>query len=401
MDDNVAVVLSGGGANGAYEVGVLKALLEGSSCSTGYRPIDPGIFTGTSVGGYNATVMASQPGVPMRLKAEHLERLWVTEIANTLTNCGNGVYRVRGLPFQFLDPGCLAHPVKSLLHFGKDVAELSAFGLAKGIEFATSHANLQSRLISLVDIGAFVEEQPFLELVHRTIDLDSLARSARKLTIAASNWSQGTVRLFSRQEITGDIGLSAVVASASLPGLFRPVKIQGDQFVDGGVLANTPLLPAIADGADVIHVVLLDPLIDSIQLPPLPSTADVVYLSTAIIWAARLREDARRIGAINDTLDLLLRRLPEEAKEEARHQDRDMNRSFLEVGRRVYERHRAQRPYRFLDVHVYRPDSLLGGGAGLLDFDANRLGNLIERGYSDTVHHDCRANGCVLGRSAA
>jgi NTE family protein len=47
-----ALVLSGGGAYGAFSVGVIKALFAGRSPSTGYQPLQPGIFTGTSVGAF-------------------------------------------------------------------------------------------------------------------------------------------------------------------------------------------------------------------------------------------------------------------------------------------------------------------------------------------------------------
>ena len=50
-----AIILSGGGGYGAYEVGVLKALLTGKSPTTGFEPLVPDIMTGTSVGAYNAT----------------------------------------------------------------------------------------------------------------------------------------------------------------------------------------------------------------------------------------------------------------------------------------------------------------------------------------------------------
>ena len=54
-----AVILSGGGANGAYEVGVLKALFRGESASTNHRPLKPEIFAGTSIGAFNAALIVS------------------------------------------------------------------------------------------------------------------------------------------------------------------------------------------------------------------------------------------------------------------------------------------------------------------------------------------------------
>jgi len=107
-------VLSGGGAKGAYEIGVMKALYNGASPATGFRPLEAEVFTGTSVGAYNATFMASRP----RQDADAiktLETIWRTRIANTSEGCGNGIFRIRGLPLQGLDIGCLRRPVEDIV----------------------------------------------------------------------------------------------------------------------------------------------------------------------------------------------------------------------------------------------------------------------------------------------
>jgi len=52
-----AIILSGGSANGAYELGVMEALL-GKHC-VHCRDVEPTVFTGTSVGCFNAAVLAS------------------------------------------------------------------------------------------------------------------------------------------------------------------------------------------------------------------------------------------------------------------------------------------------------------------------------------------------------
>jgi predicted acylesterase/phospholipase RssA len=56
------LVLSGGGAFGAYEVGAIKALYSGHSRATAGAPLDPDIFVGTSVGNFNAAVLAMNKG---------------------------------------------------------------------------------------------------------------------------------------------------------------------------------------------------------------------------------------------------------------------------------------------------------------------------------------------------
>jgi NTE family protein len=390
------VVLSGGGANGAYEVGVLKALLHGASPATGYRPIDPEVYTGTSVGAYNATIMASRPGKPATAVAEELEAIWLDRIANSLQTCGNGVFRVRGAPFQGFDPGCLLHPVRSLVELGQDAAVLTAFGMVKGAQFATSDAPLKSRLLSLVDLDAFVSESPLRQLLAETVNLDDLRRSAKRLTIATSDWEHGILRLLSKEEIAGPVGTDGVLASTALPGIFRPVAIDGVPYVDGGVLLNTPLKPAIRDGADTLHIVFLDPLVRNIALTALPSSLDTFYRLFAIIWAANVRRDLLQAEMVNRLIDLLGR---EDLSELAGPELKRLLRAGPGIFRHLIE---GGQPYRQLTIHIYRPATDLGSGEGVLDFQRRRLAGLVAMGYRDAVHHDCEAAGCVRpGRTSA
>lgn len=395
MTGQTGVVLSGGGANGAYEVGILKALIHGASPATGHRPIDPDVYTGTSVGAFNAALMVSRPGTPAAAVIAELEDLWLNRIANSLLSCGNGVFRVRGLPFQGFDPGCLLRPFETLAHLGQDAAVLSAFGLIKGAQFLASEAPLSSRLLSLVDLDAFVSESPFKGLLAETIDLEGLRRSPKQLIIAASDWRLGVLRLFSQREIADVVGTDAILASAALPGIFPPVRLDGEPFVDGGVLLNTPLKPAIDHGAETVHVIFLDPLVRNIPLEVLPSSLDTFYRLFAIIWASNMRKDILIAEGITRTLELL-ETVGADPPDDAAPA---VARSFLQMGWRVYQRVVQGSSYRKVTVHVYRPASALGEGEGVLDFHRERLASLVEMGYRDAVHHDCEASGCVrVGR---
>src|SRR5260370_40995152 len=98
---NTAVVLSGGGANGAYEVGVLKALLRGQSPATRFKPLDPEIFSGTSIGAFNATVLASRMPAEGSRTIDHLEDIWLNLIPQFENTGHNHVFRFRGDPLPF------------------------------------------------------------------------------------------------------------------------------------------------------------------------------------------------------------------------------------------------------------------------------------------------------------
>ena len=66
--DKSALVLSGGGAYGTYEVGVIKALFEGNCPSTSGVRLDPEVDSGTSVGNYNAVFLAMNGGRSVRVE---------------------------------------------------------------------------------------------------------------------------------------------------------------------------------------------------------------------------------------------------------------------------------------------------------------------------------------------
>jgi len=114
-----AVILSAGGANGAYEVGVLKALFEGESPATDYVPLDPGVFAGSSIGAYNAALMVSQldgedPAI------EYLEHVWRDLIPSDGTD-RNRVFRYRLNPLDLFGGYALVDAPRRVRDAGTDV----------------------------------------------------------------------------------------------------------------------------------------------------------------------------------------------------------------------------------------------------------------------------------------
>src|SRR5437016_4637556 len=121
-----AVVLSGGGAYAAYEVGVLKALFAGHSPATGFIPVVPDIYTGTSAGAVNAAFLVSQARLDAAQSVQALEQVWLTRLAGGADGCSNGVARYRLDPFTVLDPKCfLSAPNLVLSQIGDDLAFLA------------------------------------------------------------------------------------------------------------------------------------------------------------------------------------------------------------------------------------------------------------------------------------
>jgi NTE family protein len=350
-----AVVLSGGGAKGAYEVGVLSALAAGASPATN-RPIAPVIFSGTSVGSYNATFLATQTG-DFATRVARLVATWHDRIANGDDHCGNGVYRIRGLPFQGLSRGCFSHPLQALTELAHDGVVLTQAAVNRGIAIARSQLPPLARLAETFDLTAIFSSSPLQQLVQETLDPRRLI-GGLELRVVATNWQAGGSAVFTGTDIAGAVGTDAVLASAAIPGIFTPVVIAGIPYVDGGVEATTPIGPALAAGARLLHVIYLDPHLSAIPLPAVPDTFETIYRLYALLVSSNFN---RVLSALS----------------------------------------RAARPLGEppLVIHRYRPGNDLGGLAGLVDFRLNAIEGLIAQGYADAVAHDCRASQC-LGVSA-
>lgn len=386
-----ALVLSGGGALGAYEVGVMRALTLGESPVSGFRPLDFGAFSGTSVGAYNATFMASRRALGGPHAIGELESVWRQRIANTMTSCGNGVFRIRGAPFQFLDPTCLLHPLQNLVALARDSVPLTEGFLAQAAKFATSEQTLQVRLIESIDISAFISVAPLDALVADTIDVDALGAAAGRLAVVASDWQRGTPVVFDNEDLAHRYGRQPILASMALPGLFPPVKIDDSLFVDGAVTMNTPLKPAIEEGADVLHVVYVDPLIEDLPFPEVPSTADSFYRLYLILVADKVTTDLGTAATINAMLLGGGVRELWEAFSEILNQLDEIPPHF-----RAIQRMAAGVDYRPLEIHKYRPRGDGGNAVGLLDFQEEAVDRNIARGFADASRHDCIAEGCIL-----
>ena len=392
IDPSQAVILSGGGAYAAYEVGVLKALLTGECPSTGYESLNPGVMTGTSAGAINAAILASYPEVDICALARFLEEVWVEGVGEDPERCGGGAFRFRGDPLRYLDLRCLARdPAGSAADLADDGAFFAQYLFRRGVQFLVSAGSVENRALRLFDVSAFVSSEPIQALLRQVISLEGIRRSERKLRIVATNWETGKVRTFVNGEMTDDDGFLIVRGSAAIPGFFRPINVQGHPYVDGGVLMNTPLNCAIDAGATELHVVYIDPDVENIPLQRLESTIDVFDRLLLITWAAKTNEDIDTARWINDGLDVI-----ERAGRGGDLSGGDL-RAFIRVAGQIEQRMRAGTPYRRLTILRYHPHDVLGGGAlGLLDFRRDRIAALIERGFRDALDHDCEQSHCVL-----
>jgi predicted acylesterase/phospholipase RssA len=388
-----AIVFSGGGAYGAYEVGVMKALSTGESPATADKPLDADVFTGTSVGNFNAAVLTMLPGNAADA-AKRLEQIWLYEIADRGGARGNGVYRIRGNPPGYLENTGFKNPFEPLFKAAGDAAYLGAQWAMRATQFMTSSGALSNRALGLIDVSAFISVDPFVEMLQRTIMPARIRVSPKILRIIATNWDTGEVKVFTNKDITDEDGRAAIMASASIPGVFPPVKIGENSFVDGGVVMNTPISYALDAGATELHVIYLNPDVRTVPLQATESTIDVFDRVMSTVMCNMINQDIATATTINKGLEAL-ERVAADAPLDPTHAN-----NMLRVVSKIYKSIEADQPYRKITIHRHHPSKDLGGPLSILNFSQGQIRDFIELGYNDTRSHDCVRNGCLIPNRA-
>ena len=412
-----ALVLSGGGAHGAYEVGVMKALFAGKSPTTNYQPLDPDLFLGTSVGSMNSSYLVSHWDDKGSAANTDLEQLWLNEVSQTPPKFTNGVSRIRGL--NALNPFCyFPNPLENINDFITDMTSVSGDMSQRIIEVFSGEGPIVDRLFGLMEMSIFISLEPYQTLIDNNINFAKLRNSQKGLVIAATNWAKGEIQFFRKQEMSDQLGPSVIMASSAVPGLFPPTKVGAFNYVDGGVLMNTPLRPAIDAGANIIHVITLNPEVEKIPLPDMPNTIETVMRQQTISWVKAVDQNIKEIYNKNRLLEvfhLTLQTGEELVKRYWRAGEPEPDNVILtldlapEIHDLVERRSRPGEerlqiedytsefstraslkaetaPYVPVTVYLYRPNAALGGALGMGHYGRNRLIELIERGFEDAVN---------------
>jgi NTE family protein len=228
--------MSGGGARGAYEVGVLSFLLDELPTRLG-RPLTFDVVTGTSVGAIHACYAAASAGTPGA--GARLVEIW-----RSLSVAGVYDWRLPNVvsrPLRLIGLGGTPAPVEG------EIERLSGLLDTRPLE----------RLV--------YESIPWTELRRR---LD--AREVEAVAVAATEIASGKSIVWVDRPhaplvgwahdpfvIAREMRLSPVhaLASAAIPFLFPALRVDGRYYCDGGLRLNTPLSPAIRLGVDRLLVV--------------------------------------------------------------------------------------------------------------------------------------------------
>jgi predicted acylesterase/phospholipase RssA len=264
-----ALVLSGGGARGAFQVGVWEVLARDPRGFGGL----PEIVSGTSAGAINAYLLACGLG------PEDMLGFWLGLAKDPPVVANERFFRslTNSLVTLFLrEP--LRGPGRRLreLSILRSLVSKHALRRASGLEAALMEFFLTARFDSVSYLLESVET-PFLfdasPLAERLRDATKGRKPNRtRLAINTVDAQTGSVIRFVNHAPEKRIGSSAahyrvvqeitpeiILASASIPLLFNPVPVGGRSYWDGGLLVNTPLAPAIALGASRVVPVLVTP----------------------------------------------------------------------------------------------------------------------------------------------
>lgn len=207
MPGQVVLVLQGGGALGAYHVGVYQALHESG--------VEPDWVIGTSIGAINAAIIT---GNSPENRLARLRELW-----------------------RLMEENARRFP-------GMPSAMANVLTVTQGIpSFFTSNPMAWQGPVAKVGVenAAYYLTDPLRSTLHKLVDFGYINAKHTRLTVGAVNARTGQMRYFdSRKE---PIEASHIMASGALPPAFPAIRINGEPYWDGGIYSNTPIEAVLDD----------------------------------------------------------------------------------------------------------------------------------------------------------
>ncbi|HMJ13212.1 MAG TPA: patatin-like phospholipase family protein [Polyangiaceae bacterium] len=254
---DLALVLSGGGARGAFQAGAWAALSEDE------RFGQPTILSGTSAGAINSALIATGRG------PEHLKNFWFS-IADDPPAAANGAFF-----------GDIIQEVLGLLRRNGVTLTTSVIRRLRGRRFP-GPVDLLSALGEVLLVDRFDLTSRFLDHVRQASVLDTARLRERLIEYlggeslrtrhyriginavdaASRSYARYVLNAPSSVEDSEYIRVDAItvdmlLGSASVPVLFAPIAVDSALLWDGGILVTTPMAPAITLGAQFIIPVLV------------------------------------------------------------------------------------------------------------------------------------------------
>ncbi|MBV8082038.1 MAG: patatin-like phospholipase family protein [Candidatus Eremiobacteraeota bacterium] len=300
-----ALVLSGAGARGAYEAGVMKWLYRNIDAE---QPYD--FVSGTSAGAINASFAARATSASIAQAAQ----LWLgMPQAGVMTLIPPAQHAVNAAD-QFQESTEHGYPRK-LRYLSKANSEIKAMGPKEDLVKIMG-------VVSSDGIDGLVKKYPFTIAEMKTgliINATNMTRFSSdsfyhftgsaaaaqqatfltRMSLTSSNVAGPAVQPTGQRYALNESNLiPAVLGSAAVPGVFQPVEVpiaetgNSDLYVDGGVANNTPISTAVAAGATDVTVVISSAPGEGMQKQP-DSLPRLLQGSFAVIQRELLEDDIR------------------------------------------------------------------------------------------------------------
>lgn len=247
----VGLVLSGGGAIGAYQVGMMRAL-----CESG---VEVHAVSGASIGALNGAILAAAPNLIEG--SQRLENLWSQLATHSPLNVNKSVYLklllATGLKFNYLSK--LLPVINAVKNVASPYIE-SLKHLPTGItsDGLLSDKPLTDLMGKYLDIDGLKFGLPFYVSVYKSKGgvFDILSCASAELGITDTSPSE----FIHIQNLPQSDQKEVLLASAALPLLFKPKTIGNNSYSDGGMggwsksQGNTPIQPLIDAGCNMVIV---------------------------------------------------------------------------------------------------------------------------------------------------
>jgi len=272
----IAFVLGGGGSRGALQVGALQSLLE--------HDIHPDIVVGTSVGGANGAFFSLNPTLS---HIDNLRQAWRDAMQLQLLESSPLRIWLRTLMNRFE-----WRPNKRLIRFFYD--------------------HLPSASLTFGDVTAV------------------------RLYMTAADLKTGDLYLFGRDQT--ERVLDGLVATTAIPPWIRPIEHKEHRFIDGGLVSNLPILPAIEQGATV--VIALD-LSNPFRLQRSEEGFYALFAQMMTVVERRQRALEEEIASV---LGVSVYHIPLYVKDEVPIWDNSRAMELIEIGYQLTEAYLEQNP---------------------------------------------------------
>ncbi|MCE2557527.1 MAG: patatin-like phospholipase family protein [Acidobacteria bacterium] len=358
----IGLVLTGGGARAAYQVGLVRHL------AARMPEFHFDVLTGVSAGAINASFLASHPGSAAEA-TEDLSRVWLNltpdhvfrddgwslggMVVRWLLNLASGGLRYRPQVRGLVDTSPLGSHLARVLG-----AEVANGRILPGIADNVARGRLDAVAVTTVEWS----------------------------TGHTVTWVQGRdIETWERPKRRSEralLTLDHVLASASLPLIFPAVRIGNAWHGDGGVRLTSPLSPALHLGCDRLIAV------STRHEPPVPTSPDPTYPPPAqfagvllnAVFLDQLDQDANRLELVNG----LLARMPESERGSFRRVDLVLLRPSEDLGRLATRfEPRLPKAFRFMTRGLGTRDTKSPDLLSLLMFQPDYIRAMIEVGERD------------------